>query len=82
MDRYKMSNILCGRSQSVIYADYTIDSSGYTFISGVIVDVITPKDDGTEAFQTLSINSQKFQQVKHFTFVCLFVCFVVVVVVV
>ena len=69
-----MANIQCGVSQAVIYTDHTMDFNGFTFISGVTVDITTPKDDGTVVSQTLSITSEKFQQVSFFSlFDCLFV---------
>ena len=76
--RYRMAYIQCGGDPTLIHAENSFQQSGdrVVFISGVIVDVTTINDDGSESHQTHAISYATFSEVWNVisltrTWVCL-----------
>ena len=76
-DRYRMAYVQCGGGPTLIQAENSFQESGdrVVFVSGVIVDVTTTNDDGSESHQTHAISYATFSEVWDIiSLTCTWVC--------
>ena len=76
-DRYKMANIQCGGSPTVVYGENAMaltNRDRMAYMIGVTVNVTTTNDDGTVTYQVLAITNATFKAVGDVqpTYLCVY----------